>query len=262
MSPARPATARDRTTSSWARKQGDWKALDATKGLVLALDERKGVTWAPVADTGNARRSAPRASTREIDTCARCHGRAARISDDYVHGKSPLDTHRLTLSKRTSSGTTGKCATRSTTGARSRKARCTRGRHLLRLPRSAFAQAQGAGQRGVRAMPSAGEVRSARAHASRRGNARRCVHRVPHADHDLHGRRSAPRSFDADSASRSVGDAGRAECLQQLSHEADGAVGGRCHCQVDRQGSGRIPAVCRGVAGRIARAHPEHAVRC
>ena len=82
---------------AWARKQGDWQALATTKGLALALDERKGVTWTPVADTGNARRSVPRASTREIDMCARCHGRAARISDDYVHGKSPLDTHRLAL---------------------------------------------------------------------------------------------------------------------------------------------------------------------
>ena len=82
---------------SWARKQGDWQSLDPTKGLALALDERKGVTWTAVAETGNARRSSPRASTREIDTCARCHGRAARISDDYVHGKSPLDTHRLAL---------------------------------------------------------------------------------------------------------------------------------------------------------------------
>ena len=51
---------------------------------------------APVAATGNAQRSTPRASSREIDVCARCHARAARISDDYVHGKPPLDTHRLT----------------------------------------------------------------------------------------------------------------------------------------------------------------------
>jgi tetratricopeptide (TPR) repeat protein len=82
---------------SWARKQGDWQALAATKGLVLALDERKAVTWPPVANTGNARRSVPRTSTREIDACARCHGRSARISDDYMHGKPPLDTHRLAL---------------------------------------------------------------------------------------------------------------------------------------------------------------------
>ena len=82
---------------NWARKQGEWKLLEATKGLALALDERKGVTWMPSARTGTAGRSVPRSSTREIDACARCHGRAARISDDYVHGKPPLDTHRLAL---------------------------------------------------------------------------------------------------------------------------------------------------------------------
>jgi Flp pilus assembly protein TadD len=80
-----------------AGKQGDWQALDAGKGLAVALDERKGVVWTPVADTGNARRSRPRASAREIESCARCHARASRISDDYVHGKPPLDTHRLAL---------------------------------------------------------------------------------------------------------------------------------------------------------------------
>jgi len=82
---------------AWASLKGDAKAADPTKGLVLALNERKGVTWVPMADTGNARRSTPRAAAREIEMCARCHARAARISDDYVHGKPPLDTHRLAL---------------------------------------------------------------------------------------------------------------------------------------------------------------------
>jgi Tfp pilus assembly protein PilF len=82
---------------AWAKKQGDWKALDATLGLALALDERRAVVWTPVAETGNARRSAPRSTAREIEMCARCHARAARLTDDYVHGKPPLDTHRLSL---------------------------------------------------------------------------------------------------------------------------------------------------------------------
>jgi predicted CXXCH cytochrome family protein len=82
---------------AWAKKEGDWQALSATKGLAIALDERKGVSWNPPAEAGTARRSAPRTSARELDTCARCHGRAARLSDDYVHGKPPLDTHRLAL---------------------------------------------------------------------------------------------------------------------------------------------------------------------
>jgi Flp pilus assembly protein TadD len=82
---------------TWARKGGDWQAFAADKGLALALDERLGVTWTPVATSGNVTRSAPRKTAREIEMCARCHGRAGRLSDDYVHGKSPLDTHRLAL---------------------------------------------------------------------------------------------------------------------------------------------------------------------
>ena len=82
---------------AWANKQGDWQRLAAGKGLALALDERKGVSWTAVAATGNAKRSAPRTTEREIGMCARCHARASRISDAYVHGKPPQDTHRLAL---------------------------------------------------------------------------------------------------------------------------------------------------------------------
>ena len=81
---------------AWARKEGGWQSI-AAKGLAVALDERKGVTWTPAAETGNSKRSAPRQSSREIDTCARCHARASRISDDYVHGKPLQDSHRLAL---------------------------------------------------------------------------------------------------------------------------------------------------------------------
>ncbi len=42
-------------------KEGDWQRFDADKGLAVALDERNGITWTPVAETGNAQRSAPRA---------------------------------------------------------------------------------------------------------------------------------------------------------------------------------------------------------
>jgi Flp pilus assembly protein TadD len=82
---------------AWANRQGDWQLHSSSKGLALALDERKGAAWTPVAATGNARRSVPRTTSREIDTCVRCHGRSSRINDDYVHGKPPLDTHRLAV---------------------------------------------------------------------------------------------------------------------------------------------------------------------
>ncbi|MEO8306043.1 MAG: tetratricopeptide repeat protein [Betaproteobacteria bacterium] len=83
---------------AWAKKAGDWKAFDGPgRGLPVALDERRGVTWAPVAATGNAARSVARAGSREIGTCARCHGRAGRLTDDYVHGKPPGDSHRMAI---------------------------------------------------------------------------------------------------------------------------------------------------------------------
>jgi len=69
----------------------------ADKGLGIALDERWGVTWTQDAASGKPRRSAPRTSVREIETCARCHARAGRLADDYVHGKPLLDTHRPAL---------------------------------------------------------------------------------------------------------------------------------------------------------------------
>jgi tetratricopeptide (TPR) repeat protein len=83
---------------AWAKaRAGDVERNSPTKGLMLALDERRGIGWQPDADTGNSTRSAPRQTTREVDTCARCHGRSSRIADVYVHGRSPLDTHRPAL---------------------------------------------------------------------------------------------------------------------------------------------------------------------
>ena len=82
---------------SWAKKQGDWQTLDATEGLTLALDERKGVAWPIDPATGNARRSSPRQSEREIETCARCHARRGEIHEDYVHGQSVGDDYRVAL---------------------------------------------------------------------------------------------------------------------------------------------------------------------
>ncbi len=83
---------------AWARKEGDWRALDGgTKGLVIALDERKAVTWAISAETGNARRTPPGRTRREVETCGRCHARRGQFSEDYVHGRPLGDTHRVAL---------------------------------------------------------------------------------------------------------------------------------------------------------------------
>ena len=81
----------------WSKKEGDWKSFDATEGLTIALDERKAVAWPIDPATGNARRSTPRLSEREIQTCARCHARRGQIHEDFVHGQPVGDDYRVAL---------------------------------------------------------------------------------------------------------------------------------------------------------------------
>ncbi len=81
---------------AWARQDAAAREYPA-KGLAVALDERRGVTWTHAAGAATAQRSAPRVTSREIDTCARCHARAARFSDEYINGGAPGDSHRVSL---------------------------------------------------------------------------------------------------------------------------------------------------------------------
>jgi len=82
---------------AWAKKTGAWKSLGASRGLTIALDDRKGVVWPIDPATGNARRSTPRISEQEIMLCARCHSRRGEIHEDYVHGQPVGDDYRVAL---------------------------------------------------------------------------------------------------------------------------------------------------------------------
>jgi tetratricopeptide (TPR) repeat protein len=77
----------------WARERKG----DPAKGLSVALDERRGVSWAIDAKTGSAARSAPRDSTREIEVCAQCHSRRAQVAEGYRAGKPFLDYYQPSL---------------------------------------------------------------------------------------------------------------------------------------------------------------------
>lgn len=70
---------------------------DSTYGLTNRLDERRGIHWIVNAATGNAERSRPRTTAREIETCAQCHSRRAQIADGYEAGKSYYDYYRPAL---------------------------------------------------------------------------------------------------------------------------------------------------------------------
>ena len=69
----------------------------AAKGLTVTLDERRGVNWTITPTTGNATRSAPRVTAKEIDVCARCHARRAQFSDAWHAGQRLADGYRAAL---------------------------------------------------------------------------------------------------------------------------------------------------------------------
>jgi Tfp pilus assembly protein PilF/formate-dependent nitrite reductase cytochrome c552 subunit len=83
----------------WARA-ADRDSRDSAKGLNTRLDERRGVAWIANAVSGNATRSRPRASDREIETCAQCHSRRSQIADGYEAGRPFLDYYRPALLSR------------------------------------------------------------------------------------------------------------------------------------------------------------------
>jgi Flp pilus assembly protein TadD len=63
-------------------------------GLTVNFDERRGVAWVIDPATGNAARSTPRTTERELDVCAQCHARRGQFSNDYRAGE-PLQDHYL-----------------------------------------------------------------------------------------------------------------------------------------------------------------------
>ena len=83
--------------NAWAAKEASAQAQDKTHGLVISLDERKGVSWHMDPQTGTAQRSQPRSGTTEIQMCARCHSRRAAIASDYVPGHTFMDAYRPAL---------------------------------------------------------------------------------------------------------------------------------------------------------------------
>ena len=82
---------------AWARKDAGWLSLEPSKGLSVALDERRGVTWTLDPNSGNSTRSAPRQTTREIETCAHCHARRGPIWGEAKPGAPIGDAYRVAL---------------------------------------------------------------------------------------------------------------------------------------------------------------------
>ncbi len=59
------------------------------KGLLHLLDERRDITWTRNSTTGQPQRSTIRTTSKELDTCARCHSRRLQLTDK-VNAATPL----------------------------------------------------------------------------------------------------------------------------------------------------------------------------
>ena len=83
---------------SWAKRKEGWETIDArSKGLVISLDERKGMQWIMDPQSGTPRRSVPRQTEIEIELCARCHSRRAQLFDDDRPGQPLMDSYLPSL---------------------------------------------------------------------------------------------------------------------------------------------------------------------
>jgi tetratricopeptide (TPR) repeat protein len=76
---------------AWAQREKGWREKDADKGLTIGFDERAGVRWILDAQSGNSVRSVPRATDKEIETCALCHSRRGSIHQPFRNAEPLLD---------------------------------------------------------------------------------------------------------------------------------------------------------------------------
>ncbi len=188
---------------AWAEavKAGKARKDAADKGMAVTLQDPVRASWEMDMKTGIAKRSVPRTSRVEIETCARCHARRSVVSEEYVYGEPILQTHRPALldeelyyadgqiqdevyeygsflqSKMHAAGVT-----------------CTdcHDAHDLKV--------KGSADRVCARLPPDREVRVAEAPLSQGELDRSELRGLPHADPQLHGRPRAPRPQHAHSA--------------------------------------------------------------
>ena len=77
--------------------QAESGEFDASKGLLVSLDDRDGSSWVVNANTGIAERSAPATARQQPETCGRCHARRSPVAANYEHGVPLTDTHMVSL---------------------------------------------------------------------------------------------------------------------------------------------------------------------
>ena len=84
---------------AWAKRQKSplpW-GKGGDNGLTIHFDERKDVSWTLKPASGNARRSTPRTSAKELETCGMCHSRSSKFAEPWRPGQPLLQTHLPSL---------------------------------------------------------------------------------------------------------------------------------------------------------------------
>jgi predicted CXXCH cytochrome family protein len=81
---------------AWARSSDAQRAATPDKGLTRGFDERRGASWR-MNDRGQASRSAPLKTQKEILVCAGCHARRAQFSDNPAAVASFYDAFHPSL---------------------------------------------------------------------------------------------------------------------------------------------------------------------
>ena len=230
---------------AWAKKEGDWKKFDTTEGLTIALDERKGVAWRIDPATGNARRSSPRPSEREIQVCARCHSRRGEIHEDYVHGQPVGDDYRVALLDQDLYYPDGQIKEEDYEyGSFIQSRMFHAGVTCSDCHEPHSGKIRATGNNICMQCHSGTKVRFAETSFPQNRIGRRAVRRMSHANAHVHGRRSASRSQHPHSAPRPVGEARHSQRVHQLPHGQVGPVGVGFRGQVVRACSPRVSALC------------------
>ena len=77
---------------TWAR-DSPGTLMPANGGFDVAFSERRNIVWQLNPATGNSKRSSPRTTEIEINACAGCHSRRARIADSNDPAQPYLDNY-------------------------------------------------------------------------------------------------------------------------------------------------------------------------
>ena len=182
--------------------------------------------WEMDPKTGIAKRTVPRTSHMEIETCARCHARRSVAAADYVYGRPLAQTHRASLLDDPQYFADGQIQDevyeygsflQSKMFAAGVSCSDCHDPHDLKV--------KGSADRVCAVVPPPRAVRHAGAPLPPGRLEGRELRRLPHADARLHGRPRAARPQHAHPAAGPVGLARHAERLQRLPPRQVRAVG-------------------------------------